>query len=114
MRLCWLARALVPSSSQVRRGSAHGVLPCVSLVFPPHSPGTIVGFKRGIQRSVKLPAPGAPVAAVDPRPKSSSDAFAVAVKALAYGTALCIGGSGLVAVGTGMALGVKNVRVPAF
>lgn len=37
----------------------------------------------------------------------------VAVKALTYGTLLCIAGSGLAGVGIGMALGVSNVRVIA-
>jgi hypothetical protein len=70
-----------------------------------------VGFKRGIQRAAKpdtgLKVPSGPVVAV--KPANNSDAFRVAVKALTYGTALCLTGSALVTAGVFMMLGVSNV-----
>lgn len=71
-----------------------------------------MGFKRGLQRASKPPPTTAPPVIPAPGPPPQG-AFMVAVKALTYGTLLCIAGSGLAGVGIGMALGVSNVRVIA-
>lgn len=78
------------------------------------SPGTIVGFKRGMQRASKpqqgraMPGPAAPA------PRSNSAAFRVAVKALVYGTGLCVAGATVTCIGVGMQLGVSDVSAALF
>lgn len=78
--------------------------------------GTIVGFKRGIQKSVKaqeaVQAAAARAAAAPVKP--GRGAFIIGVKAFTYGTALCLVGSSVITFGVCTALGVSNVRIPSF
>ncbi len=73
-----------------------------------------MGLRRGMQRTAKQTAGRVPLhstlPAGDAQP-SRSDAFAVAVKALVYGTALCGAGAGAVCLGVSSVMGVHSVRV---